>query len=64
MEQVKFSFDEVTIRKIVIGALIAGAGAVLTYVAQLGIDFGVFTPFATAIMAILVNSLREYSKGK
>ena len=64
MEQVKFSFDEVTIRKIVVGALIAGAGAVLTYVSQLVIDFGVFTPFATAIMAILLNSLREYSKGK
>ena len=62
--QEKNSFDSVTMKKIGKGALIAGGGAVLTYVAQLGLDFGVYTPIATAVLAILINMIREYQKGK
>ncbi len=64
MEQIKNSFDSVTLRKIGIGALIAGTGAVLAYIGQLGLDYGAYTPIVTAILAILVNAVREYSKGR
>lgn len=47
------------------GALVAGAGAALTYLlANLGaIDFGVWTPLVTALAAVLVNLLRKLGTG-
>ncbi len=64
MVQEKNAFDSVTIKKILIGALIAGGGAVLTYVAQLELNFGVYTPIATAVLAILINMIKEYKQGE
>lgn len=64
MEQEKNSFDQKTMQKIGIGAMIAGGGAILTYVAQLGLDFGVYTPIATAVLAILINMVKEYKQGE
>lgn len=46
------------------GALIAGLGAVLTYVWQWaqGSDFGALTPVVVAVMSCLVNVFREWSR--
>lgn len=44
------------------GALIAGAGAALTYLtsALTSLDFGEYTPLVVAGWGILVNFLRKY----
>jgi hypothetical protein len=64
--QEQFRFDAVSLKKIGTGALIAGSGAVLTYVAQnlTTLDFGTATPVVVAILSIAVNALREYIKGE
>lgn len=64
--QKEYSFDAVTLKKIGTGALIAGSGAVLTYVAQnlTMLDFGTATPIVVAALSILINVAREYIKGK
>jgi hypothetical protein len=64
--QEMFVFDAVSLKKIGTGALIAGSGAVLTYVAQniTALDFGASTPIVVAVLSILVNALREYIKGE
>lgn len=43
------------------GALIAMAGALLTYLATTipNVDFGVYTPFVAGIVAILINFARQ-----
>jgi uncharacterized OB-fold protein len=43
------------------GALIAGAGAVLTYLVSAipGVDFGAYTPMVVAVFGIGVNFLRK-----
>lgn len=45
------------------GALIAAAGAALTYVTEFvsGTDFGSFGPIVAAGLAVLVNLLRKYA---
>ncbi len=50
-----------SLQKVITGALIAGGGALLTYLAaNLGnIEFGAFTPLITAGAAILINYLRK-----
>lgn len=51
--------------KILRGAAIAAAGAALTYAAQAlnGANFGAYTPVVTAVLAILVNVVRQYGQG-
>lgn len=53
--------DAISIGK---GALIAIAGALLTYLAELipKFDFGEYTPFVVAIAAILINAIRLFLK--
>lgn len=65
MEQQKYSFDSVTLKKVARGALIAGGGAVLTYVLQeaVSMDFGASTPIVVALLSIALNAVREYIKG-
>jgi len=65
-EQIKFSFDKETMKKILRGALIAGGGAVLTYLAQnlSEMNFGAYTPIVVALMSILINAAKEYIKGE
>jgi hypothetical protein len=51
-------------QKVLIGALIAGGGAFLTYLAQWvsGADLGVYGPLAAAVIATLINALRKLSE--
>ena len=48
--------------KIFKGALIAGAGAVLTVLAEKipQVDFGAWTPFVGAGFAVIVNMIRKW----
>lgn len=47
--------------RIGIGALVAGAGALLTFLAEKipSVDFGQWTPVVVAVLSVLVNSLRK-----
>lgn len=60
----KYKLDIQDMGKIGKGALIAGAGAVLTYLAQVipNVEFGVYTPVAVACFGILANLVRKYLK--
>jgi len=48
-------------KKILIGAGIAGAGAVLTYLAEVipNVDFEAWTPVVVAMFSVLVNIVRK-----
>ena len=50
------------IKKIGIGALIAGGGAALTYLieASPGVDLGQYTYIIMPVVMILLNTLRKY----
>lgn len=65
MSQIKNSFDQETLVKIGKGALIAGTGAVALYIldAVKDLDLGAFTPLIVAIVPILVNAVKEFTKG-
>ena len=65
-EQVAYSFDKESLKKIGKGMAIAIGGAVITYLAETipSIDFGVYTPLVVALSAILINSAKEYLAGK
>jgi len=65
VESPRFSIDLVGLKKIGKGALIAGSGAVLTYLAEAipGLDFGEYTPVIVATLSILINSgIKFFSK--
>ena len=64
--QTSFSFDKETMKKILSGALIAGGGAILTYLAEnlTSLNFGASTPIVVALASILINTGREYIAGK
>ena len=49
------------LKKVGKGALIAGAGAVLTYLMSAipGIDFGAYTPLVVGVSSVLINFLRK-----
>lgn len=53
-------------KKVGIGALIAMAGAGLTYASEFvtSTDFGVYTPLVTAAMAVAVNAFRKWQQGR
>ena len=53
--------DLVGLKKVGIGALIAGGGAILTYLATAipGVDFGIWTPVAVGLASIVINFLRK-----
>lgn len=64
--QTKNSFDLETFKKIGKGALIAGGGAVIVYLAEVIpiVDFGKWTPWITAISSILINIWYQYKRGE
>lgn len=55
-------FSPTDAKKVVIGALVAAAGAALTYLSgwMSGADFGVWTPTITAAWAVFANAVRKY----
>ena len=63
--QIEYSFDKETIIKIGKSALIVAGGAGLTYGLQelAKLDFGVYTPVATAFFSWAINTVKEYVKG-
>lgn len=58
----KLNLIKEDLKKIAIGAVVAGAGAVLTYATQelSNIDYGEWTPVITALMSILANTVRKW----
>lgn len=66
LDQVKNSWDYVTLRKVGKGALISGGAAFAIYFAQwiMTADSGVYTPLAVAFAGFVINSVREYLKGE
>jgi hypothetical protein len=59
------SIDWIGIKKVGKGALIAGAGAALTYLLEAipGLDFGIYTTVVGAGLSILVNfGIKFFSK--
>ncbi len=65
MESKKYSLNKEDLIKVSTGALLAIIGALLTYLTGIigQIDFGVWTPVATAIFAIVANIVRKYISG-
>jgi hypothetical protein len=63
--QIKNSLDQVTRSKILRGAMIAGAGAILTYLGEYfsSVDLGSYTLLVGAVMSVLVNVVKEYRSG-
>lgn len=62
----RFTLNTEDWKRIAIGALIAGAGAVLTFLAEnLGnMNFGEYTPVVVAGLSILINILRKLLSGE
>lgn len=56
--------DLTGLKKVGIGALIAGGGALLTYLASTipGVDFGQWTPVIVGISSVVINFLRKLLK--
>lgn len=54
--------DTEGLKKVGKGALIAGAGAILTYLAEAipGINFGQWTPIVMAIFSVGINFARKF----
>ena len=57
-----FSIDSLGLKKVGKGLLIALGGAALTYLVEVipGIDFGVWTPIAVTVSAVVVNFGRKF----
>ena len=51
------------VRKILVGAAIAGLGAVLTYLLEQipSVDLGQWTPLVVAVLSVLVNAVRKFA---
>ena len=65
--QKKFRFDKSTLLKIGKGALIAGTGAVALYLLDAvgTMDFGsTWTPIIAVLVPVLINAIREWTKGE
>jgi len=58
----KYRLNKQDSYKILKGAGIAGAGAILVYLIQIipNVDFGAWTPVAVAVGGILANLVRKY----
>lgn len=66
MESKKFTLNKEDGLKILKGAGIALAGALLTYLADLipSIDFGSYTPVVVSLSSILINAGLKFIRGK
>ena len=64
--QIKNSFDKESLIKIGKGALIAGTGAVALYFLDWvsTLEVGTWTPIISMVVPILVNTVKEFMKGK
>lgn len=62
----KYQLNKTDLESLGKGLLITLAGAFLTFLAQVStqIDFGVYTPFVVAILALVVNTGRKFLQGK
>lgn len=62
----KYTLNSIDLRKVLIGAGVAMAGALLTYVTELipSVDFGVYTPVVAAFWSVIANALRKFLTGK
>lgn len=62
----KFSLNKTDLKSLFRGLVITLCGAFLTYVAEnVGkVDFGTYTPFVVAIIALGVNTGRKFISGK
>jgi hypothetical protein len=65
--QIKNSFDKITIQKILKGAAIAATGSLALYILQAiqNVDFGqaVINSLVAGLVPIIVNTIKEYLKG-
>lgn len=61
----QYSLNKEDLKKIAIGAGVALAGALLTYVSETitSVDFGEWTPIIVAIWSILANAARKFIAG-
>jgi len=52
------------LRSILLGAMVAGLGAILTYVSQAatGADYGIYTPIVVAGLSVLTNIVRKLAE--
>ena len=62
MKSPSLSIDTKGLIKVGKGSLIAGAGAVLTYLLEAlpGINFGEYTPLVVAVSAVFINFARKW----
>ena len=62
----KYTLNKEDGKKILKGTLIAGSGAILTYLLSTlpSIDFGQYTPAIVAILSILINAGLKFIEGK
>ena len=62
----RFKLNKQDLTKVLTGASIAGAGAVITYLLEVvpSIDFKEYTPIVVAIFSILANAVRKWLAGK
>lgn len=58
----RFSLNSIDWKKIGIGALVAGIGAVLTYLTEVigGINLGEWTPVVVGIWSVIANIVRKW----
>jgi len=65
MSQTKNRFDKESLIKVLKGAGISGGAVALLYLLQWAttLDFGAFTPMAVALLAIFINTVKEFKKG-
>ena len=66
MVSYKYELDNVDWKKVGIGAGVAVAGAVITYVVELipQINFGDLTPLVVAASSVIANMGRKFLTGK
>jgi uncharacterized hydantoinase/oxoprolinase family protein len=58
----KYSLNKEDLKRIGVGALVATAGALLTYGTEIiaVVDFGAWTPVAVMVFSILANVVRKF----
>ncbi len=66
MQSKKFALNKEDGQAILRGALVAIAGALVTYLIELlpNVDFGEYTPMVVSILSILLNAGRKWITGK
>jgi hypothetical protein len=57
----RLQINKEKLKKVLIGAVIAGLGALLTYILQYvsSMDFGQWSPVIVALCSILINLIRK-----